>query len=108
MARVVGPGFHAQVFEVVRRIPSGRVATYGQIAAELGAASVARHVGFALAAAGNAREPVPWHRVVNARGEISTRSSGDAELDQRDLLADEGVEFKANGHIDLKRYRHEF
>lgn len=108
MERVVGPGFHEQVFAVVRRIPRGRVATYGQIAGVLGSPKVARHVGFALAAVGNAKRPVPWHRVVNARGQVSPRSDGLASEDQYDLLESEGVEFRPNGSVDLRRYRHVF
>lgn len=105
--RVVGPGWHAKVFAMVRRVPAGHVATYGQIATLLGSPRVARHVGFALAGAWRAEEedPVPWHRIVNSRGSISTRDDGGPGLDQRTLLEDEGVEFKLNGAIDLKRYR---
>jgi methylated-DNA-protein-cysteine methyltransferase-like protein len=103
---VVSPGFHARVFALVRKVPRGRVATYGQIAAQLGSPSVARHVGFALAAAGHAERPVPWHRIVNAQGRISVR--GDAALEQRELLEAEGVPVSASGRIDLKRFGHAF
>lgn len=103
--RVVGPGFHARVFEIVRQIPRGHVATYGQIAALLGSPRVARQVGWALAAAGDAEPPVPWHRVVNARGEVSPRGSGVADHEQRLRLEDEGVSFGPRGSIDLARYR---
>lgn len=105
--RVVGPGWHAKVFAMVRRVPAGHVATYGQIATMLGSPRVARHVGFALAGSWRAEEtaPVPWHRIVNSRGGISTRDDASPGPDQRSLLEDEGVEFKANGTIDLKRYR---
>jgi methylated-DNA-protein-cysteine methyltransferase related protein len=103
---VVSPGFHARVFAVVRRVPAGRVATYGQIAAQLGSPSVARHVGFALAAVGNAEAPVPWHRIVNAQGRISAR--GDSAREQRALLEAEGVRFDARDRIDLSRYLYGF
>jgi len=104
--RVVGPGWHARVFAMVRRVPAGHVATYGQIATLLGSPRVARHVGFALAGASHSEgPPVPWHRIVNGRGGISTRDDSGARPDQRSLLEDEGVEFKANGTIDLHRYR---
>jgi methylated-DNA-protein-cysteine methyltransferase related protein len=76
------------VFDIVRRIPKGKVTTYGRIAAMLGHPGVARHVGNALAACGNEEMPVPWHRVVNASGKVST---GGAE--QRTLLIAEGVHF---------------
>lgn len=105
--RVVGPGFHGKVFAVVRSIPPGRVATYGQIAAVLGSPRVARQVGWALAASGQAVPPVPWHRVVNARGGVSTREAPPAELDQRTLLEAEGIRFRPSGTIDLARYRWE-
>lgn len=101
--RVVGPGFHARVYAVVREVPRGRVATYGQIAALLGSPSVARHVGFALAAVGNADAPVPWHRIVNAQGRISPHGEGSAE--QRERLRAEGIRFDATGRIDLARYQ---
>lgn len=101
--RVVGPGFHAQVFAVVRRIPPGRVATYGDVATVLGSPRVARHVGYALAAL---RDPaVPWWRVINAKGHISFRGDVPRGETQRDLLATEGITFSSAGRIDLKRYR---
>lgn len=103
--RVIGPGFHARVFAMVRRIPRGKVATYGQIAALLGSPRVARQVGWALAAADHAESPVPWHRVVNASGGVSPRGSGDDGHEQRARLAAEGVPFGGNGRIDLKRFR---
>ncbi len=106
-ARVVGPGWHAKVFAMVRRVPAGHVATYGQIATLLGSPRVARHVGFALAGAWRVEhdEPVPWHRIVNSRGGISTRDDAGAGADQRTLLEAEGVEFKQSGTVELKRYR---
>ncbi len=105
--RVVGPGFYAKVYAMVRKVPAGHVATYGQIAAMLGSPRVARQVGFALAGAWRVgeHEPVPWHRIINAKGGISTRGGGDADSDQRALLEEEGVEFRANGTVDLSRYR---
>lgn len=99
--RVVGPGFHEKVFAVVRKVPRGRVVTYGQVAQMLGSRRVARQVGFALAAV-EPRHRVPWHRVINAQGRIS----GDAErvTRQRALLEREGVHFDATGRIDLRRF----
>ncbi len=81
-SRVLSPGFHSRVFEIVRRIPKGKVTTYGRIAAMLGHPGVARHVGYALAACGHEEIPVPWQRVVNASGKVST---GGAE--QRQCVA---------------------
>ena len=90
--------------KVVRRIPHGRVATYGQVAELAGLEGHARQVGYALHTL-PARSDVPWHRVVNARGEISPRSAGDSHELQRLLLEEEGVEISPGGKIDLTRFR---
>lgn len=90
-------------YAVVRRIPRGRVATYGQVAALAGLPGRARQVGYALAALPDGSD-VPWHRVVNARGEISPRTAGTAPgAIQRVLLEAEGVAFDAAGRVDLDR-----
>lgn len=102
--RVVTPGFHGRVFRLVRRVPAGHVTTYGQIATLLGSPRVARHVGFAMAGAGHADEPVPWHRVINSKGMISHRGDFARAQLQRELLEREGVEFDARGRVDLRRY----
>lgn len=88
---------------MVRQIPRGRVATYGQVARLAGLARQARQVGYAMHAlpGGSA---VPWHRVVNVRGEISRRARGTGELEQRALLEREGVRFSWRGRIDLTRF----
>jgi methylated-DNA-protein-cysteine methyltransferase-like protein len=89
---------------VVRRIPRGRVATYGQVAELAGLRGHARQVGYALHATPD-HVRIPWQRVVNAKGEISLRAeSGGGNL-QAALLEAEGVTFDANGRIDLERYR---
>lgn len=96
-------------YAIIRRIPPGRVATYGQIAALAGHARHARQVGYALAALPEGSD-VPWQRVVNSRGEISDRSpeaEPGTEGYQRHLLEEEGVSFDARGRIDLARYRWE-
>ncbi len=93
-----------RIYAVVRRIPRGRVATYGQIAALAGIPRHARQVGYALAALDD-ENAVPWQRVVNARGEVSVRGEPGAEQFQRGLLEREGVVFSAAGRIDLARYR---
>ncbi|MDA1061301.1 MAG: MGMT family protein [Chloroflexi bacterium] len=103
--RVVGPGWHSRVYAVVRLVPAGSVATYGQIAALLGSPGVARHVGYALAGASRAEEPVPWQRVINARGGISARGDLERGREQRELLEAEGVQFDERGLVDLARYR---
>ncbi|HUP62282.1 MAG TPA: methylated-DNA--[protein]-cysteine S-methyltransferase [Thermoanaerobaculia bacterium] len=92
------------IWSVVRRVPRGRVATYSQIAELAGLEGHARQVGYALHNLPE-RSNVPWHRVINARGEISPRSAGDSHELQRMLLEAEGVDFDPRGRVDLKRYR---
>jgi len=94
---------YALFWSWIRKIPRGRVATYGQIAELAGLDGHARQVGYALHNL-PAQSNVPWHRVVNARGEISPRGVGDSHELQRMLLEAEGVEFDLRGWIDLKRF----
>lgn len=94
------------IFNVVRSIPEGNVATYGQIAAVVGRCSPLM-VGFAMAALPYDSD-VPWHRVVNRQGRISPRSEGDGETIQRLLLESEGVRFDKTGRIDLTLVGWEF
>jgi methylated-DNA-protein-cysteine methyltransferase related protein len=89
---------------VVRRIPRGRVATYGQVAELAGLAGHARQVGYALHAL-HGDSVLPWHRVVNAAGAISLRSVPGFELEQRVRLEAEGVTFNALGRVPLASYR---
>ena len=106
LAAMAAPGSsqtHARIYRVVRRIPRGRVASYGQVARLAGLPGQARLVGYALHALRGGS--VPWQRVINARGEISARSFAGAEAEQRRLLEDEGVEFDARGRVSLTRYR---
>ena len=94
---------YEQVYQAVRRIPPGKVATYGQIAKIVGRCT-ARMVGYAMAAL--PRETgVPWQRVINHKGEISTRSRGDGALRQRRLLQKEGVRFDSKGRVNLRKTR---
>lgn len=97
MARVERARLFERIHLVVRQIPRGRVATYGQIAGIVGCN--ARVVGYAMAAT-PADHGVPWQRVINARGEISLRP-GDGASRQRTLLEGEGVRFSPGGRIDL-------
>src|SRR5919109_3821371 len=96
-------GSYARIYDIVRRIPRGRVATYGQIASLAGLEGQARQVGYALHAL-PASTTVPWHRVINARGEVSARSERGSELTQRFLLQREGVRFDARGRVALARF----
>lgn len=95
---------YARIYAVVRRIPRGRVATYGQVAALAGLEGHARQAGYAMHALPTGTS-VPWHRVINARGEISRRARFGGELRQRLLLEAEGVEFDWRGRIRLSRYQ---
>lgn len=95
------PSFYEQVYATVRRIPEGRVATYGDIAALAGRPRAARQVGYAMHRCASG---LPWHRVVNARGRISLPTDSTGGLAQRRRLESEGVVF-IGGQIDLNRYR---
>lgn len=90
-----------RIYDVVFRIPKGRVATYGQVAEAVGAPCDARRVGWALASLGQRKDelPVPWQRVVAAGGKISLPGNR-----QRTLLEEEGVVFDSRGRIDLERF----
>jgi methylated-DNA-protein-cysteine methyltransferase-like protein len=94
------PGFFVRVYEVVRMIPRGQVATYGQIAAIVSHRGAARTVGWALHSLVEGTE-VPWHRVINARGRISLNPG----TRQVSLLRQEGVDVNAQGKVDLKRFQ---
>ena len=94
---------YERIYRVVSLIPRGRVATYGQIAELAGLPGGARQVGYALAASGDLG--VPWHRVVNSRGEISPRAEPSFEALQRQLLSREGVALDAEGRLSLARFR---
>lgn len=97
------PSTHDRIYVAVRRIPKGRVATYGQIAEAAGLPRQPRLVGYALHALPSSTT-VPWHRVVNARGMVSIRSDGAASLSQRLLLEREGITFDARGRLSLQRF----
>jgi methylated-DNA-protein-cysteine methyltransferase-like protein len=96
-------GSYERIYAVVRRIPRGRVATYGQIAGLAGLPRQARLVGYALAALPD-DVAVPWHRVVNALGAVSPRRRPGYGLAQRALLEAEGIVFEG-GRLSLARYR---
>ena len=91
---------HERILAVVRRIPRGRVATYGQIAGLAGFPRQPRLVGYALR---HAEDGVPWHRVVNAEGRISVRAASESVSVQRAVLEAEGVRFDLTGRVDLRR-----
>ena len=92
---------YERIYAVIRRIPRGRVATYGQVARLAGLANGARQVGYALHALREGTT-VPWFRVLNGRGASSLRNGGD--VTQRLLLEREGVRFDAGGRVSLDRH----
>jgi methylated-DNA-protein-cysteine methyltransferase-like protein len=94
-------GFFERVYDMVRRIPAGRVTTYGTVAAMLGTPGRARYVGFAMHASPGMKAGVPCHRVVFADGSLVPGFAFGGEGAQRRMLEDEGVAFLPNGHVDM-------
>ncbi len=92
---------YRRIYDVVRRIPRGRVATYGQVAAYAGRCTP-RQAGYAMAALRD--DDVPWHRVINSRGRISFPENSRGAAQQRLLLEEEGIVFGREERIDLKKY----
>lgn len=90
------------IYSVVKQIPYGRVATYGQIATLAGYYRQARQVGYALHAVPS--DEIPWHRVINAQGRISLNLEMGGAI-QRKLLESEGVIFSDTGVISLRQYQ---
>ncbi|MBV6627128.1 MAG: MGMT family protein [Rivularia sp. (in: Bacteria)] len=94
------------IYKTVRQIPPGKVATYGQIADLAGIHGKARLVGYAMFQIDTTCNDIPWHRVINAKGEISystVREGGDYL--QKHLLEEEGIEFNSAGKINLNQYQ---
>ncbi|OGE86154.1 MAG: hypothetical protein A3J48_00860 [Candidatus Doudnabacteria bacterium RIFCSPHIGHO2_02_FULL_46_11] len=110
-----------EIYKVVKAIPKGKVASYGQVAVMVGSPRGAQMVGWALhdmdqssgqtskKSRGLTWEAVPWHRVINARGEISTTCREHSAALQAGLLQEEGVEVKLTPEniykVDLEKYR---
>ena len=95
-------GIFETILDVVRSIPCGHVATYGQIAEKVGTLN-ARLVGYALSGVNSRYDDVPWHRVINRLGKISVRPSDGMYL-QKELLISEGIRFDSEGRVDLEKY----
>ena len=93
---------YGRILEVVRQIPQGKVATYGQVALIAGGCTP-RMVGYCLASLDHGSD-VPWQRVINYKGGISPRSTGHGSEMQRLLLEDEGVEFDEQGRVSFRRF----
>ena len=90
-----------KIYDIVRRIPFGKVSTYGQIARMVGNPRLSRAVGYAMH---SAPEDVPCHRVVNRFGGLADAFEPFGKETHRMLLEIEGVEFKADGCVDLEKY----
>ncbi len=97
-------GFFEKVYALIAEIPEGKVASYGQIAALLGAPGAARTVGWALHSLPRGRD-IPWHRVINAEGKISYTSGGVETNLQRTLLESEGIKFDVGGKVNMQYFR---
>lgn len=95
---------YRRIYDAVRRIPRGRVATYGQVAEFAGLPGRARQVGYALHALEELTR-VPWHRVINAEGTISPRADPMFVDLQRHLLESEGIAFDASDRVSLARFQ---
>ncbi|NUN64024.1 methyltransferase [Pseudanabaena biceps] len=99
------PNTYDRIYEVVKQIPQGLVATYGQIAELSNLAGKARVVGYALYRVDMKSLNIPWQRVVNAKGEVSLSPLRfGTDYLQRSLLENEGIIFDRNGKIDLRKY----
>lgn len=90
-------------YTVLAAVPAGKVITYGQLAAQAGRPRGARWAGYLLRHL-PINSSLPWHRVINAQGKLSFPIGSEKALEQMTLLEEEGIEFKANGSIDLKRF----
>ncbi|NLE44656.1 MAG: methylated-DNA--[protein]-cysteine S-methyltransferase [Chloroflexi bacterium] len=96
-------GFFEQVYRLVCQVPPGKATSYGAIARMLGHSHAARTVGWALHSLPPDRY-VPWHRVVNSQGRVSTNCLEHGGGLQQKLLEQEGVEFQPDGRIDWDRF----
>lgn len=94
---------YEKVYIIIRQIPAGKVATYGQIAGIVDGCT-ARMVGYALAALSPNSNDVPWQRVINSQGKISPRSGGIDSALQRQFLEAEGVIFDHKNRVDLDKF----
>jgi methylated-DNA-protein-cysteine methyltransferase-like protein len=97
-------GSYERIYAVIQAIPRGRVATYGQIAELAALPGHARQVGYALHRLPDGSH-IPWHRVINVRGEISRHSDDTIRAVQRHILEAEGVQFNDRGTVPLERFR---
>ena len=96
-------GFFDRVYEVVRQVPAGRVVSYGQVAALVGEPRKARFVGFAMHASPGMAGGVPCHRVVFKDGSLAPGFAFGGPDVQREMLEAEGVLFRPNGKVDMRK-----
>ncbi len=96
--------FTEKAIDIIKSIPSGKVMTYGQIAAYAGSPRGARQVVRILHSM-SSKHDLPWHRVINSKGEIGFKEKGQYNYQQH-LLQSEGVLLNDKGKVDLGRYRH--
>lgn len=96
--------FTERVIHIIQRIPAGKVMTYGQIGQLAGSPRGARQVVRILHSSSK-KHGLPWHRVINAKGEIGIKAEGAAEH-QKAMLESEGIKFTGRNTIDLEAYRY--
>jgi len=97
--------FYQRVYQLTKKIPKGRVASYGQLAVLLGNPRAARAVGYALSGLKkDSSQNVPWQRVINSKGEISFKGDTMRANIQRKLLEKEGIEFNSASQVDFKKF----
>jgi len=95
---------YQKIYQIVKKIPRGKVATYGQIAILAGFPRQARLIGYALNSLPEDLE-IPWHRVINSQGKISFSADSGWYEYQKSLLENEGIEFSPAGKIDLQQFQ---
>ena len=95
---------YSMIYQIIRKVPKGKVATYGQIAFLVGIPRGARQVGYALHSLPDGSD-VPWQRIINSRGKISYKSASFFENIQYQLLVSEGIIFEESGKIDLQKFQ---
>ena len=99
----MGETFYENVIEIIKNIPPGKVATYGEIADYAGNRRAARQVSYILNSSWK-KHNLPWHRVINSKGGISLRRGYGYDL-QKKLLKKEGIKFDKDDRIDLKKFQ---
>ena len=102
MKAKVNDNVYDLIYEVVRKIPKGRVSTYGSIAAAIGAKSGARLVGYAMNHTAKVKPKVPAHRVVNSSGLLTGKHHFDSPTRMQELLEKEGVKIDKDKVVDFK------